>query len=131
MEKKFEISGASFPPEGIVEADDFKAKILDNDKKLVLTSKRGTATVRLSTENYKGMLNNKLEVITYEPDDASNIFKKNNTGDKDGQLYDHVIRQYVVNTKGGRRRRRSLGRSLGRSLRRKVSKKMTRRRRMR
>lgn len=120
MGYKFKISSAPFPPPGIDKDDDFKAEVI-GDKTLVLTSNKGTATFTLSTEDYKGKPNNKLEVITYEPDDASNIFKKNK-----GELYDHVIRNYV-DMKGGRRRRRSLGRSL----RRKVSKKMTRRRRMR
>jgi hypothetical protein len=129
MVVKFKISGPLFPPPGIVEADDFKAEVT-GDKTLVLTSKRGTATFTLSTEDYNGKPNNKLEVSTYKPDNASNIFKENNTGDNEGELYDHVIRNYV-DMNGGRRRRRSLGRSLGRSLRRKVSKKMTRRRRMR
>lgn len=130
MVVKFKISSAPFPPPGIDKDDEgFEAKI-PNDHTLVLTSNGSTATFRLSTEVYKGMPNNKLAVVTYEPDDASNIFKENNTGGNDGELYDHVIRHYV-DRNGGRRRRRSLGRSLGRSLRRKVSKKMTRRRRMR
>lgn len=125
MVYKFKISGAPFPPPGIVQNDGFKAEVI-GDKTLVLTSKRGTATFTLSTEDYNGKPNNKLEVSTYKPDNASNIFKENNTGDNEGELYDHVIRNYV-DMNGGRRRRRSLGRSL----RRKVSKKMTRRRRMR
>ena len=94
MVVKFKISGPLFPPPGIVEADDFKAEVTgDNDNTLVLTtSERGTATFRLSTEAYKGMPNNKLAVVTYKPDNASNIFKENNTGDNEGELYDHVIR---------------------------------------
>jgi hypothetical protein len=115
----FKPSNAKFPP-GIYEGDDFSADV--KSAKLVLTSGDDIATFTLSYAPYKEGQEPKL-AVTYEPDNDSNVFKKNNTGKREGKLMDHVIQHYLENKKGGRRRRRSL--------RRKVSKKTTRRRRMR
>jgi hypothetical protein len=116
----FKPSTATYFPPGIDgEDDDFNADV--KSAKLVLTSGEDSATFTLSSAPYKEGQEPKL-AVTYEPDNHSNVFKKNNTGEHHGNLMDHVIQHYLENKKGGRRRR---------SLRRKVSKKMTRRRWMR